>query len=777
MEIKEGFIICDSYKKQEMIKKYSTEFKSYTFLSLNDLIDRLLGKVKKKGILLLMDKYSLSYELALEYAKYIPYVMDTTYNNLKLDSIVSAKRLLIENNLFTKDELFIYRLKSNPVTFIDIEQTPIVNRLIDIINTHSNSYFVTSNNNLYTPLVYKLNTITDEALFVFNKITDLIKQGISPNNIHIHNLDSEYTFIFKRLAKSYNIAIDLPNVSNINNLSVAKEFLSLCEQKNSYKEILELLDSKSEYYNSIFNIIVDYDLEQEAPKKNIGFFKEKFKTVKYKSNKYEAMIKANNQLSYKDDDYVFFIGLNLGKAPLVYKDDEYLSDNELSQISLPTSTMKNEVSKNNLKNILLKTKNIFISYKASNELGQCFKSNIIDELGLNEIKINADYGYSYREDYLRLGSLYSQFIKFKQLDNALEKYDLNYLSYLSFNNKYKPINSKYIKEKYIDKPLKMAYSNIKTYFECPFAYYCDRILGLNEFKPNMAARLGTFSHAVLEDSYNNDFDFKKSVIKNTLEYSTDSKDKFYFSIMEEVLSSLINYNVQHEQLSILKNVEREAHIEYITDEFVFEGYIDKIMYTEINDEIYAAIIDYKTGKDYISLDNIYDGFHMQLPAYMFLLSKYEKFKNKKLHIIGIYLQKVNIISLDNTMDIVMQREKNFKLQGFTVKKHELISMLDPGYNKSDYIQSLSTLKSGDFSKYSKLITSDEQDELIDLVDKLINKANKDIKEAKFDIEPKLINQRNQSCTYCKYKDICYMKYDDLKELEYKPFPNVEGGEE
>lgn len=777
MEIKEGFIICDSYKKQEIIKKYSQDFKSYTFLSIHDLADKLLGKVQKKGILILMDKYNLSYELALEYAKYIPYVEDCTYNNLKLDSIVSAKRLLIENNLFTKDELFIYRLKSNPVTFIDVEQSPMLNRLIDIINTHSNAYFITSNNNLYTPSVYKLNTLTDEALFVFNKITDLVKNGISLNNIHIHNLDSEYTFIFKRLAKSYNIAIDLPNVRNINNLNISKQFLSLCEEKNSFKEVLELLDSNSLYYNSIFNIIVDYDLEQENPKKYISFFKEKLKSIEYKTDKYNEIIKTNNQLFYKDDDYVFYVGLNLGKAPIVYKDDQYLSDNELSLISLPTSTMKNEVSKNNLKNILLKTKNIFITYKASNESGECFKSNIIDELGLKEEIPNVDYGYSYREDYLRLGSLYSQYIKFKQLDNALEKYDLNYLSYLSFNNKYKPINPEYIQDRYNEKPLKMAYSNIKTYFECPFAYYADRILGLNEFKPNMAARLGTFSHAVLEDSYNNDFDFNKSVIKNTLEVSKDSKDKFYFSVMEEVLSSLINYNKQHEELSMLKAIEREAHIEYITDEFVFEGYIDKIMYTEINDEIYAAIIDYKTGKDYISLDNIYDGFHMQLPAYMFLLSKYEKFKNKKLHIIGIYLQKVNIISLDNTMDIVMQREKSFKLQGFTVKSHELISMLDPGYNKSDYIQSLATLKSGDFSKYSKLITSDEQNELIDLVDKLINKANKDIREAKFDIEPKLINQKNQSCTYCKYKDICYMKYDDLKELEYKPFPKVEGGEE
>ena len=64
-----------------------------------------------------------------------------------------------------------------------------------------------------------------------------------------------------------------------------------------------------------------------------------------------------------------------------------------------------------------------------------------------------------------------------------------------------------------------------------------------------------------------------------------------------------------------------------------------------------------------------------------------------------------------------------------------------------------------------------EDILIMLVEKLIQKANDEIKNACFSIEPKLINGKNESCTFCPYKDICYMKFEDIKELEYKPFKN------
>ena len=222
---------------------------------------------------------------------------------------------------------------------------------------------------------------------------------------------------------------------------------------------------------------------------------------------------------------------------------------------------------------------------------------------------------------------------------------------------------------------------------------------------------------------------------------------------------------------MLNKYELEAHIEYKTDEFIFEGFIDKLLYAEIAGEIYAAIIDYKTGKDVISLDNVEDGFHLQLPSYMFLLSKYEKFKNKTIHIIGIYLQKVNIVSLDGRIPILEQRKKQFMLQGYSIDDKYSLALFDPSYNYSSYIKSMNTNKNGSFSAYAKIISEEKETEMIMLVEKLIQKANDEIKNACFSIEPKLINGKNESCTFCPYKDICYMKFEDIKELEYKPFKN------
>ena len=98
------------------------------------------------------------------------------------------------------------------------------------------------------------------------------------------------------------------------------------------------------------------------------------------------------------------------------------------------------------------------------------------------------------------------------------------------------------------------------------------------------------------------------------------KDKFYFSQMNEILEDLISFNKRHEELSELKNVLCEEHIIYEEGNLKFHGFIDKLLYVEIDGEIYAAIMDYKTGKDYITLDNVEDGFHLQLPSYMYLVS-------------------------------------------------------------------------------------------------------------------------------------------------------------
>ncbi|MBQ2471205.1 MAG: hypothetical protein II508_01250, partial [Acholeplasmatales bacterium] len=63
----------------------------------------------------------------------------------------------------------------------------------------------------------------------------------------------------------------------------------------------------------------------------------------------------------------------------------------------------------------------------------------------------------------------------------------------------------------------------------------------------------------------------------------------------------------------------------------------------------------------------------------------------------------------------------------------------------------------------------EQNDLIELVDVFIHQTRDGIMKAQFDIAPKRIKGNDVSCTFCKYKDICFKKYEDYVFLEEKKF--------
>lgn len=778
MEIKEGFVICTTLKKKKLLEE-EKGFKNYIFLSYSELKSKIYGDVKKSALFLLMEKYSLSFDLAKEYIKYIPFVEDKCYNDLKLDSLVSARNFLNKNDLLIKDDFFTYRLPQFPVTFLENKETKEDKKIKDFLRQYTNVTEIKGNNKEYKPIVYEYESIEDEIYDLCNNIVSLNKKGISYSKMHIVNADTKYIDLLKRVSKTYQIPFDFKAEKNILHTSFAKELLQLLKVSKSFDEILEKIKD-SIFVDTFISLVKEYELKDKNPALYYEFFKSELKNISYPKNIYTDMVDLSFEEEYEENDYVFYIGLNQGVSPKIYKDEEYLSDKELEQISVLTSFEKNKEEKRKLIELLTKTKNIHISYALKEGVNQMAPSGIINYLGLKTEKGNKEYGFSKEEDNIRFAKALSVFDKIRDKDIALEKYDISNIPYKKYDNTFKGINKKNMEERFNDAtPLSFAYSNIKLYFECPFHFYLERILNIGEYESKTATRLGTYSHAVMEDSYKDDFNFSESVLKNKNEVLKDlneadyAKDEFYFEQMKSVLSSLLEFNRKHEEDSSLKTVECEAHIKYQDGSVLFHGFIDKLMYTEINGEIYAAIIDYKTGKDIITLKNVYDGFHLQLPSYMFLLSKYEKFKGKKLHIIGIYLQKVNMIALDNTIDIVAQREKAFRLQGYTIKDISLIPLLDPSFNNSDYINVLKTTQKGSFSTYSKVISKEDEDFLIDLVDELIKKAHKGVMNAKFDIAPKRIKGSDQSCTFCKYKDICFKSYKDYIDLEERDFPQKE----
>ena len=65
-----------------------------------------------------------------------------------------------------------------------------------------------------------------------------------------------------------------------------------------------------------------------------------------------------------------------------------------------------------------------------------------------------------------------------------------------------------------------------------------------------------------------------------------------------------------------------------------------------------------------------------------------------------------------------------------------------------------------FYKYSKVLTGEEMDEMAILADNMIDKAIDGILDCDFDINPKVINGENVSCSFCEYRDICYLREKD-----------------
>ena len=70
-----------------------------------------------------------------------------------------------------------------------------------------------------------------------------------------------------------------------------------------------------------------------------------------------------------------------------------------------------------------------------------------------------------------------------------------------------------------------------------------------------------------------------------------------------------------------------------------------------------------------------------------------------------------------------------------------------------------------FYSYSKVLSNEEINDIIDNTDKQIDRAIDSIIEADFSINPKVIDGENISCNYCEYRDICFKNGKDITYIE------------
>lgn len=745
-------IVPNSLKKN--IIKNIKEIVNYKIMSLDEFIKKYYFDYKIESIYFLMNKYNIKYDIAKVYLKNIYYIDNKKYNDFKLDKLVEVKNYLEDNNLLIKNNLFKEYLKNKKIVVYGYKY---IEKPFRDLLTSLNATYIEDTNTYNDQKLYEFKTSEEEIDFVISKIVELKEQGISLNNIKI--IKNEYEDKIKD--KLYLYGINTPIRINLYGTNIIKLYLDNIGKKDVFETIKNSInlnnDINMDIYNKLIDIINKYtfiDDKESIKEIIINDFKNTDIIINYKEQVEFINIEDNIE-----DNYIFLTGFNIGIYPSIIKDEEYITDNIKEQINLEKTSMINKKIKEYIINKIKCTKNIFITYKTK-EKQEYYISTLNEELKLNPIKNYKIPYYINLDNKLKLAKKLDNLYKYKYLDEDLDllysNYDINYNSY---DNSYKIISRN------VDK-IKLSYSSMDTYYKCGFKYYLDYVLKLNIYEETFEIMIGNLFHYVLSKAFKDDFNFDacySEYLKDKL--LTDKEQVFLDNLKEELKLIIKIINKQLELISLDKALYEEEIIVNKNSKVTFVGFIDKLMYKETIDKTYVAIIDYKTGNPNLNLNNIVYGLDLQLPVYLYL-TKNSKLKN--VEILGFYLQKIlnKEVNEDLKKSYIELKEDNLKLQGYSLDKD--LELLDKTYKDSNLIKGLKIKNDGSFTSNSKVLNKDTIDKIADLVDKKIDEASIGILNNRFNINPKSFNEENLSCKYCKYKDICFRKNEDINYLkEYK----------
>lgn len=762
--------ITNEANKMRLLIVLSKEkrFNNNKFYSFRKLKKKLIFDYNNKTIEYVMNKYNVNINIAKIYLENLYFLKDLEDNKVKF--LNALKKDLDENNLLIYNKEFRKYLENKDITVYNKSKlSKEEKRILEGLNIRIENNL----NNNYEPSIYEAENIEEEVEYVIRSIKELLCKNVDINNIKII-ASKEYNKYLDYFCDLFGLPINIASDNTFYGTKIASKFLELYDNY----EIDEIIDklSDEENINDLITIVNKSVLVDDKYARK-EFIINDLKTSKVKGVLYKNAIEIGSLDDYySSDDYVYLIGCNKGIFPKVYNDDNFLSDKILDELDLDTSVEKNKLENKKNFEFIRNIPNLVITYNLFDSEKVKYPSNIIEELKVDVKKIEIDRRISYSKSLSNLSYAkdLDNLYKYNDEGKYLKMYQKNLnIPYKEYNNTYFKVDKALLKDS-LESGITLSYTSLEMYNECSFKYFLNSIMKLNIFENTFKIVVGKIVHHILEIGLDKkiDIDLEISNFIKDLDFSFGPKELFYLHKITKELEFLLDYLEEQKKHSKLNEYlfEEEISIDKSYDgiDITFKGVIDKVMMTKYNDKEVIAVIDYKTGDKNIKLDTLEYGINIQLPIYLYLLKKSSRFKNSV--IAGFYIEKVlnNCLNIDKNKSLETLKKENLRLQGYTNSNETIISLLDDNYLDSKMIKGLRFKNDGSFYSTSKVLSNEEMDKLIIVVDEIIDKVIKSIVNGDYEINPKVIKGKNIACEYCKFKDICYV----TKEQEL-----VLGGEE
>ena len=744
--------ILSSYRKNDV-------FSDVKLITKEKIINSIFGAVDEGAIPYIMDSFSLSYLDTVRKINYSRFVGHNSNKNHKFDDLLKVKKSLVSGGYLKKEPYFAELFKNKQVFVTGYSKNDIeLSHAFELLNIKPTYLSIEDNGNV--PTVRMFPTVEREAFWVLNSIARLIDEGKDINNIYLYINDDLYLYYLKKFVGDFGFDINFPSTSNLLSQNITKDILSHLEESMSEDDVKtlfesydgEIASSVQEIILSYWNIPYGYSIKKEC-------ILNVLKSTKIPYIKKNNAVNVIDENIYQENADIFILGFKQGSFPHIFKENDYLNNQEKNELYLNDTDRNNVIETDLIKELIFSPNSIYISFAQKDLKNDYYLSPLVDRFGLSKVnEPMMDVFYSKKE---------AEFIYSTLLDMAYlyQERGSDYLSlekkiklpYFQYSNQYTYANAFFLNSRF-----EHSYSSIYTYYKCPFSYYLERVLHIDEYEVNFNANLGLIAHAIFHDQKSeSDFDVLWDRERQKYQF-TDKESVLLENLKEDIREAAVTI-LKHEQVMDNPRFYREINIrDYkINNYATLKGTIDKLV---VIDNQYLVLVDYKTGKDSFDEDALDYGYSMQLPTYALLAHSDSRFE--KLPVIGLFIN--NLLNSSIKKEDEPGIKSYLKLNGKIIMDSDLISLVDPSLKtngKCEFINGVGFTNTGDFRKSSALVSQEEMDNYEKIVKEKYFEADRNIRNNNFLINPTYVDSNNHACMYCSYRDICFMRKKQFKKVK------------
>lgn len=753
-------IIAPYLASKDLVKQYRIDdpFVDVKFFTKSSFLSNYYYQYGEDALLHVTNKFRKDYDVANQILQAISKMVIEDTSCDKYKELLKIKISLLDEKLLSRNEYFEQELKDSVIdVYFYSENDTELNKYLRGKNVHYISKIGT-----VPTKVEAFHSNNEELSYVFNEVARLLDNGVSGNKIAIYGLGESDEVIYSRLLKNYKF--------HINN-AYPKTLLSKVYVNRFIANILEsgvdeayqnevTISSNDETFDTFTKIVKKYHNPSLTNVYQSEIYQSIFNKTKLENVKYDDGIEIVNEPICPKDGYLFIVNMVQGLYPILTKDNGYLSDDDKVRLGIVTSEEENIANYELFINYLKQDGKIYLSYSDCSFSSKYYPSPLIKSLNI-EVNIEHDIEkyYSFDEaqfayaneldiekNYLSSSKLLQKFRNSKDIDILYRTYTYNPtpIKHFSFN-----------------KVVELSYTKTTTYYQCGFKYYLNNILKIDELEDNFSITLGLLTHRIFQNiSTGKTFDELYDEAYETYKTKFGKNDWVFLRRIKKDLKRVFDYVISFEMQTANASFKREMRMStYLTDHVQLTGVLDKVIV--FNDTSEVAVVDYKTGKAEFVEPLIEYGMSLQLPTYSLLLKKSDEFSKSK--IAGLFLQPLLLPTSETLYSRVADNDLNTfaKLNGLISNRDDdgAIKLFDSSDKpkNSIYLASVGYKIDGSLSLNAckKLRSEEYFDKLADSAEQLIVDAGNAILNNEFPINPKMVDDVDESCKYCPFKDICY----------------------